>query len=338
MKRSILVPAVAALAALSLAACAGGDGGQEAGSDGGTSADGGGEALPDTLTLGLVPSVEVDKLTEDADQLGALLSEQLGVDVETFISTDFAALVVGMQTGQADIGMFGPIALVNAVDQAGAVPVLQSVRYGSSTYHTQWMTTDTDTFCLDDVITETDDDGNDYTYCNGAEAQEGPTGEDALALVPADAAISFVDASSASGYYYPATQLGQILGVDPTTAFTGATFAGGHPNSVLAVQRGDALVGTSFNDARTNVVEEDPNIGTEVTVFASSPEIPNDGIAVSGELSAEAQQQITDAFLAIAGTDDGAAVLKAVYDIDGLEPADVEALDAARQVAENFNE
>jgi phosphonate transport system substrate-binding protein len=338
MKRSILAPAVAAVAALALAACSGGDQGEQTGSDGGGAEDGGGEALPETLILGLVPSVEVDQLTEDADELGAMLGDQLGVEVETFISTDFAALVVGMQTGQADVGMFGPIALVNAVDQAGAVPVLQSVRFGSSTYHTQWFTTDTDTYCLDEIITETDDDGNEYAYCNGAEAAEGPTGEDALANVPADAAISFVDASSASGYYYPATQLGEILGVDPTAELTGAMFAGDHPNSVLSVERGDAVVGVSFNDARTNLIEENPEIGTAVTVFASSPEIPNDGVAVSGDLSAEAQQQIADAFLAVADTEDGLAVLEAVYSIEGLVPADVEALDAARQVAENFGE
>ncbi|WP_460980159.1 PhnD/SsuA/transferrin family substrate-binding protein, partial [Pseudactinotalea suaedae] len=203
MKRSTLAPAIAAAAVLALTACGSGSGDDPTGGD--DAGGDGAEGLPDTLILGLVPSVEVDQLTEDADELGELLSAELGVDVETFISTDFAALVVGMQTGQADIGMFGPIALVNAVDQAGAQPILQSVRYGSSTYHTQWFTTDTDTYCLDEVITEADDEGNEYAYCNGAEAQEGPTGEDALALIPADAAISFVDASSASGYFYPAT-------------------------------------------------------------------------------------------------------------------------------------
>lgn len=334
MKRSILASAVlATAAALTLAACGGG-GTDDDGDNG--DAGSGADPLPETLTLGLVPSVEVDQLTEDADQLGALLGEQLGVEVETFISTDFAALVVGMQTGQADVGMFGPIALVNAVDQAGATPILQSVRFGTSTYHTQWFTTDVDTYCLDDVVTVPDDDGVEFAYCNGADAQEGPTGEDALALIPEGAPISFVDASSASGYYYPATQIAQVQDIDATTL--NAVFAGGHPNSVQTVERGDAAVGVSFNDARTNLVEENPEIGTAVTVFASSPEIPNDGVAVSGDLSPEAQQQITDAFLAIAETEEGLAVLDAVYQIEGLVPADVEALDAARQVAQNFNE
>lgn len=333
MKRSTVVPAFVATAALVLSAC-GGDSG-EAGS--GENASGESAAdLPDSLTLGVVPSVEVDSLTEDASDLGAMLSDRLGVPVETFVATDFAGLVVAMQTGQADIGMFGPIALVNAVDQANAVPILQSVRYGSSTYHTQWMTTDTATYCLDEPITRPDDDGNEFAFCNGADATEGPTGQDALALIPDDAPISFVDASSASGYYYPATQLAQIKNIDPLSL--NAVFAGGHPNSVLNVERGDAAVGTSFNDAREGLIEENPEIGTAVTVFASSPEIPNDGIAVGGELSEAGQQAITDAFLDIAQDPAGLEVLEAVYEIEGLAPADLEALDAARQVARNFGD
>ncbi|ACQ80923.1 phosphonate ABC transporter, periplasmic phosphonate-binding protein [Beutenbergia cavernae DSM 12333] len=334
MKRSLSAAALAAATALVLAACGSGGGDDDAT---GGDAEGGGGDLPDTLVLGLVPSVEVDALTEDASELAAMLSDELGVEVEAEVTTDFTALVVAMGTGQADIGMFGPIALVNAVDQSDAVAILQSVRFGSSTYHTQWFTNDPGTYCLDEAITVPDDEGSEYAFCNGAEASEGPTGEDALALVPEGAPISFVDAASASGYYYPATQLGEVQGIDPVNDIN-TVFAGGHPNSVQNVARGDAPVGVSFNDARTDLIEEDPEIGTAVTVFASSPEIPNDGVAVSGELSEEAQQQIADAFLAIAETDEGLAVLDAVYSIEGLVPADLEALDAARQVAANFGE
>lgn len=326
MKRSVSIAAAAA-AALALTACGGS--GEGSGSEE--------REIPETLTLGLVPSQDQDQLVEDADVLGDLLGAELGVEVETSVSTDYAALVVAMQTGQADIGMFGPIALVQAVDQADAEAVLQSVRYGSSTYHTQWMTNDPDTYCLDDVITETDDDGNDFTFCNGAEAVEGPTGEEALALIEQGTTISFVEEGSASGYYYPATQLAEVQGIDPLTDIT-SIYAGGHPNSVLNVVRGDAPIGVSFNDARAEVIEEEPTAGTEAVVFASSPEIPNDGVAVSGTFSDEAAQQITDAFLALAASDDGLAALDAVYGIEGLEPADLDALDAARQVAANFGD
>ncbi|GAA1702413.1 phosphate/phosphite/phosphonate ABC transporter substrate-binding protein [Microbacterium sediminicola] len=317
-----LFTAAAAVAGLGLvlAGCAGTD---DAGAD------------PEALVLGLVPSQDVDQLVTDGDALADLLTEQLGIPVTAEITDNYAGLVVAMQTDQAQIGMFGPIGLVQAQDEAGAVPILQSVRYGDSVYVTQWFTNDPDTYCLTDIVTETDDDGVDYLYCNGTEeGNVGPLGEDALALVTQDETIAFVDEGSASGYYYPATQLG-LLGLD-INDLSGAFFAGGHPNAVRAVYDGDAVIGTSFNDARTSLAEETPDIGEKVVVFAHSTLIPNDGVAVSGTLSTEWQDKIADAFLAIADTEDGAAVLDAVYSIDGLVPADLEALENARAVYENF--
>jgi phosphonate transport system substrate-binding protein len=288
---------------------------------------------PDELVLRLVPSQDVDQLVIDADTLGELLSEELGIPVSAIVSDSYNALVVAMQADQAQIGMFGPIALVQAVDQAGAEAVLQSVRFGSSTYVTQWYTNDPDRFCLDEVVT--DEDG--YTFCNGTDAAEsGPVGEEALAEIAQDEVIAFVDEGSASGYYYPATQL-QDAGLDPFD-LSGAFFAGGHPNAVLAVARGEAAVGVSFNDARSSVVDELPTVGADVTVFAWSTNIPNDGIAVGGDLPEDLKEAITEAFLAIAESEDGLALLNAIYNIDGLVPADLDALDAARQVAANFGE
>lgn len=326
MKRSIRWAVAVAVVALSLTACATDE-----------SESSGGDGTPDELILGLVPSQDMDKLVEDADKLGALIGDELGIPVKTFVSDSYAALVTAMQTGQADIGMFGPIALVQAADQAGAEIVLQSVRYGAPTYHTQWFTNDPETYCLTDVVEKKNEDGSIYTYCNGtAKAETGPVGKEALKLIKQDTPISMVDASSASGFYYPATQLQRVAGLDPLGLNT--QFAGGHPNSVLNVARGDFPVGVSFDDARDNLVEEDSKIGEKVTVFAYSDEIPNDGVAVRGKLSDELTQRITDAMVAVIHTEEGAAAFDAVYSIEDLVPADLKALDAAREVEANFAE
>ena len=330
--------AVATGLALSLAACSssnGDDGGSSASPD--ATMDAGG-AIPESLTLALVPSDEVDQLVTDGEVLAELLSAELGVDVEVFVPDSYSAVVVALQTDQADIGFLGPIAMTQAVDEAGAVPVLQSVRYGSSSYVTQYFTNDPDTFCLDDVVTEADDEGINYSYCNGATGYDGPQGEDALALIDPSSQIAFVDESSASGYYYPATQLQGILGIDPLTDLTGSFFAGGHPQSVQAVYDGDAVVGTSYNDARSNLAEEFPDVGEKVVVFAYSSNIPNDGVVLAGDLDSSVQDEITAALVALAETEEGLAALDAVYSIEGLEPADTAALDEARQVAANFGE
>lgn len=339
MKRTTTLVAVAAAAALTLAACGGGDSDDDTGTGGGddTGSENGeaGADDPDQLILGLVPSQDTDQLVEDAEVLGELLGDELGIPVETFVSDDFAALVVAMQTGQADIGMFGPIALVQAADRAGAVVTLQSVRRDSPTYHTQWFTNDPDTYCLDDIVEVEQDGGEIYTFCNGTdEASEGPIGEDALAAIEQSTPISMVDPSSASGYYYPATQLENVAGLDPLALEV--DFAGGHPNSILNVARGDFSVGVSFDDARDNIIEEDPEIGEKVTVFAYSDEIPNDGVAMNGELSEDLIQRISDAMVTVIQTEEGGQAFFDVYSIEDLVPADLDSLDLARQVATNF--
>src|SRR5690625_1567003 len=341
MKRPMTWAAVAAASLLVLGACGNGDNGDDEGATNGDTnevADGNwGEEEPEELVLGLVPSQDMDQLVEDADVLGELLGEELGIPVTTNVTESYNALIIAMETGQADIGMFGPVALVQAADRAGAEIVLQSVRYGSPTYHTQWFTNDPETYCLDDVVEVSNDDGSVYTFCNGTDAaEEGPVGEEALSEIEQDTLISMVDASSASGYYYPATQLENVAGLDPLGL--NVQYAGGHPNSILNVAGGDYAVGVSFDDARDNVVEEDDTIGEQVTVFAWSDEIPNDGVAVRGELSADLQQQITDAMVTVIGTEEGGQAFDDVYSIEDLVPADMEALDAARQVESNFGE
>ena len=90
--------------------------------------------------------------------------------------------------------------------------------------------------------------------------------------------------------------------------------------------------------ALSSVAEEEPDVGEQVVVFAHSTLIPNDGVAVSGSLSQEWQDMITDAFMAVAETEEGAEALYNVYEIDGLVPADLDALEDARAVYENFGD
>ncbi len=291
---------------------------------------------PDEIILGLVPSQEVDKLVEDAKVLANLISEELGHPVTHYVPTDYTALVVALGNEQAHIGMFGPVALIQAERESDAITILQSVRRGSPTYHTQWFTNNTERFCSTPVVEAPNPEGNVMTYCNGTDtAEKGPVGEESLKLIKQGESISFVDAASASGYYYPATQVKQLTGLDPLTQIDGQ-FAGGHPNSVLNVARGDFEIGVSFDDARNNLVAEDPEIGKKVTVFAWSTEIPNDGVAVSGDLPESLRTAFHDAFLAVMATEEGKAAFRAVYSIEGLVEADPVALNATRAMYDNF--
>jgi phosphonate transport system substrate-binding protein len=292
--------------------------------------EGTGEA-PDELVLGLVPSREADVLVENAQPLADYLSEELGIPVESFVPNDYTGLIAAMESGQAHIGAFGPFSLLQAQDEAGAEIILQSARDGSVTYHTQWMTNDPDTYCEDEP--EANEDG--LLFCNGTlDAEEGPVGEEAIAQIEEGTAISFVEQASASGYIFPAVQL-LDAGIDPVEDIE-PIFSGGHDNSVIAVCNGDAPIGVSFNDARTILEEGDCENMDNVVVFAYSPEIPNDGVAVAGDLPDDLKQQIADALIAYAETEEGKEVLDSVYEIDEFAPADLEAFDIVRQAAEEL--
>ena len=298
---------------------------------------------PDRLVLGLVPSREADVLIESAkpltDHLTQALSDRAGktVTVRGFVPTDYTGLVTAMETDQADIGMFGPFSLLQARDRAGAEIVLQSVRFGSETYHSQWMTNNPETYCLDGEPVA-DEDG--WLYCNGTlDADQGPVGEDAIALIEPGTTWAYVEPASTSGYIFPAVQLMQLAGIEDPIADLQATEAGGHDNAVLAVHRGDAEVGVSFDDARPgafdDVVPEDPE---NVVVFAYSAEIPNDGVAVRGELPQEVKDGIVEALLEYADSEAGQEVLGEIYNIDDLVPADLEAFTVVEEAVNELGE
>ncbi|BAN03802.1 phosphate/phosphite/phosphonate ABC transporter substrate-binding protein [Ilumatobacter coccineus] len=276
------------------------------------------EGWPEKIVFTLTPSQETGGLIETAQPLADLLAAELGVEVEALVPSDYAGVIVALQSGQAQVaGGLGPSQMVQAADTAGANLILQAVRFGDSQYVTQWFTNNPDEFCDDTPVA--DEDG--MLFCNGVDQATGPTdgpiGADKLSLI-AGKTVSFVDQGSTSGYLIPSLGLLEA-GVDPLDDIE-SLFAGGHDSSVQAVYDGDAEVGVSFNDARGGVAETVPDVGEKVVVFGWSSPIPNDGFAVAGDLPEDLQTAIADAFTAIAATEDGAALLDELYEIDGLVP------------------
>lgn len=320
------------LAGLMVLAACGDDDDTNESSDGDTTTEDGGEDtadVPDKLVFTLTPSQETGGLIETAQPLADLLSEELGIPVEASVPSDYAGVIVALESGQAHIaGGLGPLQMVQAEEQAGAELILQSERFGSLLYVTQWFTNDPDTYCENEPVA--DEEG--YLFCNGvldaAGAKDGPIGADQLTKVEGET-VAFVDQGSASGYLIPALQLSDA-GIDPVDGVN-ALFAGGHDNAVQAVYDGDAAVGVSFNDARAEIVDANPDVGEKVVVFGWSGPIPNDGFAVAPGLPEDLVQQITDAFVKIADTEDGAALLSELYNIDNVVPVQSSDFDVIRK-------
>jgi phosphonate transport system substrate-binding protein len=333
MRRSAVIAASLGIA-LTLSACAAEEPAADVSDDTSTETETeteetptGRDAWPESLVFTLTPSQEAGGLIETAEPLAALLEAELGVEIEPLVPSDYAGVIAALASGQAQIaGGLGPNQMVQAEDQADATLILQAERYGSFTYVTQWMTNDPDTFC--DETPVADEDG--YLFCNGVlDAEMGPVGADKLPLI-AGQTVSFVDQGSTSGYLIPSLQLLES-GVDPVDDID-VIFAGGHDASVQAVYDGDAIVGTSYNDARGDIVETSPDVGEKVVVWGWSGPIPNDGFAVAGDLPEDLKQAITEAFVAIAATEEGAALMNELYNIDNVKAVEDGVYEVIRQL------
>jgi phosphonate transport system substrate-binding protein len=315
MKRRSLI-ALFAVGALALSACG----------DDNDSPDG----WPDKLVFTLTPSQEAGGLIDTAEPLAELLEEALGVEVEALVPSDYAGVIVALQSGQAQIaGGLGPAQMVQAADTADADLILQAVRFGNNQYVTQWFTNNPDEFCNDTPVA--DEAG--WLYCNGVDQASGPTdGPIGTEFIPKleGKTISFVEQGSTSGYLIPSLALLEN-GVDPVDDIE-ALFAGGHDSSVQAVYDGDAEVGVSFNDARGQLTETVPDVGEKVVVWGWSAPIPNDGFAVAGDLPQDLKDAIAQAFIDIAATEDGAVLLDELYEIDGLVPVPEGSYDIIRDL------
>ncbi len=246
---SILV-ALLLVAAFVLSACGGGNQQAEGPKD------------PDKLVMGFVPSQNATTLQETAEPLGKMLSDELGIPVEVFVSTNFIGLVEAMANEQVHIGFLNPFAYVIAKDRGDPVEVMfKSVRHGNDSYRAQ-------------IFVRADSGINDVQGLKGKK-------------------FAFVDHASTSGYLFAAHYLLKN-GIDPEKDIE-AIMAGSHDGAVLSVYNGQTDGGASFEDARTLLKDDYPDVMDKVKVIAYTDPIPNDTISVASWLSDDLKKRIHDA-------------------------------------------
>ena len=313
---------------------------------------------PDEITFGFVPSNEQEHLQDQVEPFMDALEAALGIEVNGVVTTDYTALITALGTGKADLGAMGPFAYVTGKKEFGNMAAFaQAVRYGSGTYHGQWMTNDPsicDSPPQSGTALENGDDGITQVGALDAVALQvgvyfGDSGKalgetvDAGAVSPgmsctADLSkvvgkrVAFTSESSTSGYIYPALQLIRA-GIDPETDIV-PIFSGSHDASVAAVYNGDADIGISYDDARRSLRKEKLDVGEKVIVFNLTSEIPNDVVAISSLLPSSLKVAIYDAMVSFLSTDEGEAVMDEIAGWTDIRPAVESDFGVVRQAAE----
>lgn len=315
---------------------------------------------PEKIVYGFIPSEQAETLGDAIQPYMDFLAAELGIEVEGVVTPDYNGLVVAMGAGQADFGAFGPFGYVQAQAQYPTLEVLmQSIRFGSATYHGQWFTNDP-SICEEEPVAGAlengpdgvvmvdpfdavalqvgvgfDEDGEKVqeTLDDGTEVDLGQACMGSLEDV-AGRSVAFTSATSTSGAVFPQLQLIN-LGLDIENDIT-YSYLGSHTDTVAAVYNGDFEIGLSFDDARRNIREDNPDVGSQVIVFAITDEIPNDVVVARGELPDSLKQAVYDATVKFLSTDEGVALFDEIYGWTDIRPAEESDFDIVREAAEKL--
>ena len=252
-----------------------------------TGTDLGTEANP--IIMSFVPSGDTQEIIASGDEIAAAISDATGLVIEANVGTDFAAVREAMCAGQAHIGWLNTFNYVLANEVCGVDVGLVTERFGLSTYQGQF-------------IVRAD---------SGIETLQDLEGK----------VMCWVDPNSTSGYIIPRITLA-AEGIDPDTAFSRTLEAGSHNNVVIQVYNGECDAGVTYVDARSAVEADFPDVNEQVAILATTGDIPNDSVSFIEDFPADMRQQIVDALLDFASTEEGVAALENLYSISGLQAAE----------------
>lgn len=303
--KKLLGLVVVFLLAITLAACGGNDSNDDGGSD-----DSGGDT-PDKLIMGFVPSQDSENIASTVEPLADRLSEELDIEVEGRVMTNYNALVEALGANQVHIAFIPAFGYILASEQYDVDVILKSMRDGEGSYKAQY-------------VVRAD---------SGIESLEDLEGK----------VWAFADRTSTSGYLFPAKHLMDELGYDSASDLENDFFGnllevGGHDTAALAVLDGDADVATTFDDIRDTLESDYPSIMDDLTIVDYTVPIPNDTITVPKDLDDELVEKIKEAFLGFNDDEEMIEVMNEVYNWDGIDEADNDEYEIVRETYHEFRD
>jgi phosphonate transport system substrate-binding protein len=251
-----------------------------------------------------VPSGDTQQISAGGRAVADMIFERTGLVVEASVATEYAGVIEALQSDppSAHMASLATFAYVVAADRGVAEVELVAVRYGRPFYDGQIIAgADTGIRSLEDL------DGKSFAR---------------------------PDPLSTSGWIIPSLTI-RGAGVNPDTDLSRIVDAGGHTGVVTAVYNGDVDAGATFVDARGNVEEDFPDVYEKVQVIEVSAPIPNDGVQFHPSVPDDMKEQIVQALLDIADTDEGAEALSQAYQWQGLERHGDDFYDPFRQVLQS---
>jgi phosphonate transport system substrate-binding protein len=217
----------------------------------------------DVLRVSAIPDEAPTELLRKFAPLGKYLEAEIGIRVEFFPVTDYAAVVEGLAAKKLDLAWLGGFTFVQARLKTGnAIPIVQRAE---------------DEKFISRFITAQDSGINSLADLKGK-------------------TFAFGSVSSTSGHLMPRYFLLQAK-IDPDKDFKSVAFSGAHDATAAWVESGRVQAGVLNASVWDRLVEQKRVDLSKVKVFASTPPYYDYNWTVRGDLDPNLVKKLADAFL-----------------------------------------
>ena len=205
----------------------------------------------------------------------AYVQEKLGVDLDLYLSSEYAGVIQAIASGQIEV-----------------------MDMGASGYAAAWLETGGNVEPL--VVPQEEDGSIGYYAVMFVRADSDYESIEDLA----GASFAWADPNSASGYLFPLVSL-RGMGIEPEDHFGDVVFSGGHEQSIIGVLDGayDAAV-TWTNDIENHtrggihmMLEREVLAAEDIRIIWQSDLIPNPVIAIRSDVPREMKDDLRELFL-----------------------------------------
>ncbi|WP_322528335.1 phosphonate ABC transporter substrate-binding protein [Salinicola sp. LHM] len=210
------------------------------------------------------------------------MSEALGVEVQPFFATDYAAVIQAMRFDKVDLAWYGNKSAMEAVDRAGGEIFAQTVAANGAPGYWSLMIVNKESPY--DSVDEVLDHASELTFGNG-------------------------DPNSTSGYLVPGYYVFAKNHVDPATAFK-RTLNSNHETNALTVANGQVDVATFNTESMERLEITHPDKADQLKVIWKSPLIPSDPLVWRTDLPQETKDELRQFFLSYGDTDKQKQILE----------------------------
>ena len=252
----------------------------------------------DTITIGFIPVEKADELTPKAQALENFLENEMGIDVEVVVPTNYETIIEGMRFGHIDAAFMdtGPAWITH--QRTGAEAVLAELVKGKVNYQaTVWTLADNDSInSLEDTVGKR---------------------------------VAFTSITGSSGFVRPMGTLvaeghvtiegDDIVALESALAnnFESYTFAGGYKAALqlLLNENVDVAFGSDIAPQKYLELEDQVKLRPVTTIGP----VPSHVFMVSADMSESTKDALVDALIEL-NYDENNSILTDLYGAEALVP------------------